>query len=195
MGGRDYCIRYDRVREEPGRQGVWRLAAAFAEIALRRRGPETLPDSTFLVLILLAVDLLTSLIYLALFDGLTIRDMELLAGNLALSFAFVFAVLRFFKLERRFRQTMSARLGVDIWITLVFILFALPGWMLDADPQSKFYQGLWIGLFLWSVFIGAWVLARSLSQPLIIGLMFEILLTLTSFSLGDLLTPATNATN
>lgn len=171
---------------------MWRLAAAFAEVALRRRGPETLPDSTFLMLVLLCVDLVVSIVYLAFSDGLSWLDVGVLLADTSLSFAFVFAVLRFFKLERRYRQTMSAWLGVDIWITVIFMSFVVPAWAMHLSLESGFFIGLALALILWQIFIYGWVLARSLSQPLIVGLMFEILLTLTSLSVRDLLVPVTN---
>jgi len=169
---------------------MWQLATAFAEVALRRRGPESLPDSNFLVLALLAAYLLVTLVDLALFGGLTGLDLALLVATTLLFFAFIFAVLAFFKLERRFRQTISAILGADICITLAYLPFAIGGLALRVDITMLPFLWLRIGFFLWSIFIAATILARSLSQPFLIGLMFEILFVLTSLSIGDLLTPA-----
>jgi hypothetical protein len=169
---------------------MWQLAAAFAEVALRRRGPETIPDSSFLVLGLLAADMLVTVLYLALPDGLSAMDFALLTADIALFFPFVYAVLAFFKLERRYRQTVSAILGADICITLAYLPFEVAGLVLRVNIESPPFSWLWAGFFFWSAFITASVLARSLSQPLIVGLMFELLFILTSLSIRDFLTPA-----
>jgi len=170
---------------------MWQLATAFAEVALRRRGPESLPDSNFLVLALLAACLFLTLIDLALIRSLTGPNLALLGATTVLQFAFVFAVLAFFKLERRFRQTISAMLGVDICITLAYMPFTIGGLALRLEfTEFTFLWWLRVGFVLWSIFIAASILARSLSQPFLIGLMFEILFVLTSLSIGDLLFPA-----
>ena len=91
----------------------------------------------------------------------------------------------FFKLDRRYRQTMSAILGANLVIYFVFIPVALgslvAGVPLDSAPLIWFR----IGLFLWAVVVEATILARALSQPLILGFMFEFLYVLPSLSLSE----------
>ena len=168
---------------------MWRLAVAFGEVALRRRGPESLPNSTFVVGLLLVIDIILKFVLLPLDTGATGIDLTLVLANLVLFLAFIFAVLTFFKLERRYLQTVSALLGVDIWVTLI----VLPLGLLALGFGMDFYQSpfFWIRLAveLWAVFVSAWVLARSLSQPLIVGFMFEILYLLTAFYIANALLP------
>ncbi|MDX1563120.1 MAG: hypothetical protein R3305_09350 [Gammaproteobacteria bacterium] len=163
------------------------LAQAFVEIALRRRGPESLPDSSFLVAGLLAVYAPLGLIVMAMLDELSGHNLLAFVIDTALYVAFVFAILRFFKLERRFRQTMSALLGADICITLAYLPVAVVGWSLGANLIEPPLVYLYLVAYLWWVYIAGFVLARSLSQALIVGLMFVILFILTSFSVRDLL--------
>jgi hypothetical protein len=169
---------------------VWPLAAAFVEIAMRRRGPETLPDSSFLVFTLVLLYVLVGLLYFFVQGELTAFNFGFLVIDTVLLFAFVFAVLTFFKLERRFRPTVSALLGADIVITLTYVPFACAALLLGLEVTDPPFFWVLIALFLWSNFIGGFILARALSQPLIVGLMFEILLFLTASSIRDLLTPA-----
>lgn len=168
---------------------MWRLAVAFGEIALRRRGPESLPDSTFLVLLLLVIDLALKIALLPLDPGETGLELSLLVANVALFFAFVYAVLTFFKLERRYRQTVTALLGVDVLFTLLLVPFALLalGFGMSFDQSPIILVRL--ALDIWAVFVAAWVLARALSQPLIVGFMFEILYVLTAFYIANALLP------
>jgi hypothetical protein len=163
---------------------VWPLASAFIEIALRRRGPEGLPDSTFLVAALVAIDIPISLLVFRLQGALTLVSMIDLILAIGLMFVFVFVVLKFFKLERRYRQTVSAMLGVDIVITAAYIPIAalslVSGLPLDGSPL------IWVALIflIWSVFVSGFIFARALSQPLLVGLMFEILLVILGLNLS-----------
>ena len=175
--------------------GVWQIGKALAEVALRRRGPESLPDSTFLLLLLLIVYLAVSSLSLMLDGGLMGHDLLLLAGDTSLALAFIFAVLSFFKLERRFRQTVIAILGAEVFINLVYLPCAIVALGFGMELTVPPFALIWLVFLIWSVVIGAWVLARSLSQPLIVGFMFEILYLFVSYSLVDLLTVNPDPTN
>jgi hypothetical protein len=165
---------------------MWQLASAIGDIALRRRGPESLPESNFLVGFLFGVLVLLTMTSWWLTDGLSIVNFERLAAQTALLFAFVFAVLTYFKLERRYRQTMSAILGVNILVLLVYFPFVLGAILLNLDiNEATFFISLRIALFLWSVLMEASIFARALSQPLILGFMVEILYVLPSLSVND----------
>lgn len=169
---------------------MWQLATAVVEIALRRRGPDGLPDSSFLVALFLALQVVLMLVVaVVVTGGLTAEILWRFGARLALFFAFVYAVLRFFRLERRYRQTVSAMLAANLVITLAFLPVAMVATALGIDVLGISFIAV-SGLFdLWSIFIAASILARSLSQPLIVGFMFEILLVLTSFYVGQLLDP------
>ena len=171
---------------------MWQLVVAFGEIVLRRRGPESLPDSDFLVLFLLAAYVLVTLVDLTMIGGLTRLDLVLLSANIALLLAFVFATLTFFKVERRYRQTISAIIGAEIVITLTYLPFAIVAIALGIDVAEGPFLWLRLGFLFWWLFVAACVLARSLSQPLIVGMMFAILYLHTSLSISYLLTPATD---
>jgi len=161
---------------------VWQLAAAYAEIALRRRGPESLPDSAFLVAITLLVDFAAYLVELGFYGGIDGIGLVLYAADTALLFALVFGVLAFFRLERRFRQTMAALLGADVIITLAFLPIAALGTMTGQDLLADPFLWLRVGFLFWMIFVGATILARSLNQAFIVGLGFEILfICLTQF--------------
>jgi hypothetical protein len=169
---------------------VWQLASAIGEIALRRRGPESLPDSTFLTGLLLALWVLATLAYLALHGALSWLSLGNLIAQLALLLGFPYAALTFFKLERRYRQTMSALLGVSLVVLLVYFPVALAGLAFSLDLQSQIFGSIRLGFFLWSVIMAAHVFARSLSQPLILGFMVEILYVLPSLSISKYFSPA-----
>jgi hypothetical protein len=169
---------------------MWQLASAIGNIALRRRGPESLPESSFLVGLLLGILFLLTLLAWSLTDGLSIVNFQRLTAQTVLLFAFVFAALTYFKLERRYRQTISAILGVNILVLLVYFPFVLGGVALNIDlMEADFFVSLRIALFLWSVVMEASIFARALSQPLILGFMVEILYVLPGLSINEYFAP------
>lgn len=170
---------------------MWQLATAMAEIAIRRRGPEGLPDSSFLVLFLLALHtLLVLLAGITLTDGLTVAFLVEFVAHTSLFFAFVFAVQSLFRVERRYRQTMCAMLGAGIVIQLAFLPVAIGAVALGVDMRGESFIAFSIPFDLWSIFIAASILARSLGQPLLVGFMLEILFVLTSLYVGQLIAPS-----
>ena len=145
-----------------------RLIFAFVDIMLHRRGPDSLPSSQFLFWALLALSILTDCIILW------------MAGEPARAFAvsllvtgfdlwFVWALLRTFNKQPRFRQTMTAMLGARV---LLGVLQApLVRALVDApppdaqNPQVGFAGVLWLLILVWSIDISAFVFSRALERP------------------------------
>lgn len=173
-------------------ENVWQLATAFGEIAIRRRGPEILPDSNFLLASLLVIYVVANFVDFLFYGIMTGRSLLHLAAQLTLLLAYVFAVLTFFKLERRYRQTLSAILGANIFIFCMFIPIALAALLLGLDLEARPFIALRIGMLFWAIFIEAFILARALSQPFILGAMFEILYVLPSWSISGYFAPSGN---
>jgi hypothetical protein len=96
----------------------------FVEITLHRRGPEQLPSSQFFFLLVLGVSVCIDLLVL-LVDGVAARSVLVTLFTTALDIAFVWAVLRTFERERRFKQTMSAMLGVNAMLSILIVPLAL----------------------------------------------------------------------
>jgi hypothetical protein len=169
---------------------VWQLAAAFIEIALQRRGPETLPDSKFLLLALVALNVPLGIAVRGLIAELSARGIAIDLFGTALYLAFVFAVLRFFKFEQRYVRTMSALLGIDVLVQLVLIAFGGAGLLAGMSFGEPPLWVVYLVVILWWIVIAAFILGRALSQPMIVGLMFVLIYLLTQLSLADLLQPA-----
>lgn len=171
---------------------MWQLASAIGEITLRRRGPEALPDSRFLTGLLLSSYVLVHLIYFSLHAGVTWLALGNLVAQIAFAFVFIYAVLTFFKLERRYRQTMSAFFGINVVVVLVYLPIAIGALALNFDLAGRGFQSVRLGFLLWSVVIEAHIFARALSQPLILGFMFAILYVLPSMSVSEYFSPASD---
>lgn len=142
-----------------------RLIFAFVDIMLHRRGPEDLPSSTFLLWVLLAVSVAVELGLLAANGG---SARAAVVGLLVafLDLWFVWALLRAFGRERRFKQTMTALLGTETILNLLGApLVPLVIASASAEPELTLPLILTALLGVWSIDIGAFVFSRALDRP------------------------------
>ena len=145
-----------------------RLIFAFVDIMLHRRGPERLPSSPFLfwALLVLSVVADSALIWLAGASGRALLVSLLVTG---LDLWFVWALLRTFNRQPRFRQTMTAMLGADVILSLLQAPLVRP--LVEApppDPQNPtitLLGLLWLLIVIWSIDISAFVFSRALERP------------------------------
>jgi hypothetical protein len=153
---------------------VLRLFFALVDIMLHRRGPDSLPSSPFLFWLLLAAMLASAFAQLIV-GGITLRVTVVMLMVLGFEFWFVWAVLRLFERQRRFRQTMSAVLGTDTIIALL-ILPLIPFDRPPAAPDQAISPASFavLALTLWSIDILAFVLSRALDRPYLLTLAVSI---------------------
>lgn len=151
------------------------LFRAFVDIMLHRRGPEDLPASTFLVWALLAVAIAVTL-GIHYVTGGTLRQATASVVVAFLDVWFVWAVLRVFNREARFRQAMAAMLGTNTILTIIgaplvpmvqaaanaAVAAAAAG---SAQPSVSLALLLTWLLVIWSLLIGAFVFSRALERP------------------------------
>jgi hypothetical protein len=147
---------------------VLRLIFAFVDIMLHRRGPDGLPSSRFLLWALIAVSILADFVVLSLAgsSGRSFAVNVLVAG---FNIWFVWALLRTFNKQVRFRQTMTAILGAGVLLTilqtpLVRAVVEAPA----PDPQNPAVtlpNVLWFLIFVWAIDIQAFVFSRALERP------------------------------
>jgi hypothetical protein len=147
---------------------VLRLILAFVDIMLHRRGPESLPSSQFLFWALLALSIVIdcAIVWLAGEGGRAFVVSLLVTG---LDIWFVWALLRMFNRQARFRQTMTAMLGADVLLALLQAPLVRP--LIEApppDPQNPTITlpGLLLLLtMIWSIDISSFVFSRALERP------------------------------
>jgi hypothetical protein len=147
---------------------VLRLILAFVDIMLHRRGPDSLPSAQFLLWTLLALSVLadSAILWLADEPGRAFAVSLLVTG---FDLWFVWAVLRTFNRQPRFRQTMTAVLGAELLLAvlqapLVRTLVEAP----PPDPENPtvtLTSVLWLAILVWSLDISAFILSRALERP------------------------------
>jgi len=168
-----------------GNSLVLRLALAFVDIALHRRGPDGLPASGLLLAIVVAGYLAAAYIALGIAppppgeSDAAARALEfaplMIPIESAVYAAFVWTVLKSFGRDRRFVQTASALFGTDALFTLMSL--PLLAWVaaLDAANAAATVPTLlyWVLLF-WSIDVSGFVLARAIERPYALAVMIVI---------------------
>jgi hypothetical protein len=153
---------------------VLRLFLTFVDIMLHRRGPDTIPSSQFLLWLLLALSLV---VHFAInwWAGGSGRAAAVDVLVLGLDVWFVWALLRTFNKQARFRQTMTALLGVDIVLSL--LLAPVIPWLELQDPQNPALTLpilLTVLGFVWAIDINAFVFSRALERPYLLCMAIVI---------------------
>jgi hypothetical protein len=146
---------------------VLRLILAFVDVMLHRRGPDSLPSSQFLLSSLFALSLAADLtvIWMA---GPSLRWAAVAVLVFGLNIWFVWALLRTFNKQSRFRQTMTALLGANVILTLLQL--PLVPLLLDArleaqNPSLTLPDLLGLLILFWVIDICAFVFSRALERP------------------------------
>ena len=169
--------------------GLLRLVLVFVEIAMHRRGPETVPESQFLFGLLLVVYFVVSL-----FATLMAQPFTLAIGIVAFDTVFylgiVWVLLELYKRSNRFLQTASALLGTGVILTMLQIpIFATADF--DNAESTFTSAGAWLFLLslLWSIDVAGFILSRALQLSYFAGVSIVIMYAFSSFTLGGFLFP------
>ena len=159
---------------------MWPLTAAFIDIALHRSGPERLPSASFLVVTLLAVYFPINILRMHLAGEPLYL---LLLVDTAVFLLFVYGVLKFFRKQQRFNQTVSALLGTDILINLIGIPVSSGGSAAADTSMDTVLAVALLLLFLWWMDVAGYILAKAVDQPYIVGVMFIVFYVVAAFSI------------
>jgi len=148
---------------------------AFINIALRRSGPEDLPDSKFLLGLTLAVYLVAQVPLALIAYGPTGVLVSTVTVSLALLFGGLWVLLRLTGHSARYQRTVTAMLGIGALLSTLSIPFSL--WrqsLLGAELSVAMPSTFLFAIMLWSISIDGHILARALSRPYGIGLLVAI---------------------
>ena len=151
-------------------------------ITVHRRGPDELPSSPFLVLLLLAASECTQLVTLRIAAA---PDDAILVTllSVALDFLFVWSVLVVFERRQRFWQTMSAFLGAAVVLNVISALLVAWNQSLHTPADVTTPEVLLQLLQVWSVDIGGFLLSRAIDRHYALGVVIMLGYVLLSTSL------------
>jgi|GEM_PF-431940 len=166
------------------------IFSAFWHICTFRSGPDRLPaDPTFLGLVV-AVNMVLSLILLvALNDVPLLQAITLIVVNVAAVCVLVWAIMSLMELSARYQQTITAMFGVDLILSSITNLAtwlmrdSLPTAGAEVDPANVSWQFFIIAfLVLWSIGVNGFVMHRSIEVH--IGFGIAIALFILIFATG-----------
>jgi len=136
------------------RAGGWRRAfRTFLDIVLFRQGPEDLPVSQSLLLVIIAANVLLGLVLDAALPRSEFNRIPLAIAEVAFVLAWYWALLKVARRPERFLQTATAVFGVSIIILPVYTLaqYLVVGHKPDDLPAIVLLFGLVIEVWLISV--------------------------------------------
>jgi hypothetical protein len=145
------------------------------KIALRRSGPEDIPDSGFLLGLTLAIYFITQVPLALIAYGLNDLLVRTVSVSLLLLFGGLWILLRLTGNSARYRRTLTAMLGASALLSVLSIPFSL--WrqsLLGAETGVALPSTFLFAIMLWSIAIDGHILARALSRPYGIGLFISI---------------------
>jgi len=148
---------------------------ALINIALRRSGPEDLPDSAFLLGLTLVIYLVTQVPLALIAYGPSDILVRTVIVSLLLLFAGLWVLLRLTGNRARYRRTVTAMLGTSALLSVLSIPFSL--WrqsMLSTESGVAMPSTMLFAIMLWSIAIDGHILSRALSRPYGIGLLIAI---------------------
>lgn len=152
-----------------------------AQLLRLRGGPQDLPASWLLTILLLTAYMVQNLV-----TGQQLEDQNAAAKSL-LSVCLQVGVLTGLLFWRnhleRFAQTMSALAAAGIFFNIItWILLSLP----DPAVNQPILAMLWLAVFIWSLFVDAHIYRHSLSVPFAIGMLVTVLILAASYVLIEM---------
>jgi len=148
---------------------------AFINIALRRSGPEDLPDSRFLLGLTLAVYLVTQVSLASIAYGVNGALLSTLMISLVLLFGGMWVLLSLTGYRKRYTRTVTAMLGTSALLSLLSMPFGLwRQFALDIGLGKALPNTIIFAIMVWSIAVDGHILARALSRPYTIGLLVAI---------------------
>lgn len=184
---------------------MWRLTLVFADIAFHRRGPDELPASQFLFVLILVSYVVVGLLSL-LFSEPTARLLSinifgfslylgyigLIILETSLDILFVWGVLKVFGHPKRFLQTATALFGVQALLGIIRMPVLV--WIeavreTGNEPITGVF--VYLALFLWTIDVAGYILAKATQNIYFVGALIATGYVMVSFSLRDYMFPVT----
>ncbi len=158
-----------------------RVLMNLAQMLRLRGGPQFLPSSWLLMIVLLAAYLVQNLV-----TGQQLEDQNAAAKSLlaiCLQVVVLTGLLIWRKHPERFAQTMSALAAMGIFFNM--ITWALLS-MSDPALNQPILALIWFAVFIWSLFVDAHIYRNSLSVPFAIGMLVTVLILAASYVLIEM---------
>lgn len=154
---------------------------SLANMLRLRGGPQDIPGSWRLTIILVAAYLLQNLVTGSQLDDSNAAAKSLLA--ISLQVIVLVGLLNWRHHPERFSQTLSALAAVGIVFNLItWVLLAQS----DPDINQPALAMIWFGVFFWSLSVDANIYRHALEVTLSIGVLISVITLAVSYSLIEM---------
>lgn len=172
---------------------VLALIQTLLDIMRLRKGPDSIPHSQVVLLIVIAMWVGADLISVVASPQVNMdrRVVGWLVSFVALA---IFAlVVSFYGRRERLLQMISAIVGCAALFTVVLtIIVGMSGQATDDSPVQLGIVMSVFAVMLWSVIVEGHILARTIEQPRIVGVMISLSVFLLQLYLLEITFPAMN---
>ncbi|NCF44650.1 MAG: hypothetical protein GWP70_07495 [Proteobacteria bacterium] len=155
----------------------------FWRIAQLKSGPELLPASSFLLLVITVCNIVLSLIIstsIGTQPAITVATTIL--TSLAAQVLIIYGLLMSVGKAARLTQTLSAYLGCDLLLNMVIGVCIAVMQLLKVD----FMTTLALLIFFWSILVFGYILHKAMEIYMALAVALAFFLTLISVSIGQL---------
>lgn len=152
------------------------LFKAFVDIALWRKGPQDLPVSVLLLLLVAMLDTALALVLGSAVGPPDERRELRVAFELAVSLGWIWLLLALFRRPERFVQTATAIFGTSV--LLMPLIFGLQALLSGVEVANVLTVPLRLGLltvFVWYLLISANILRAALEVSLFVAILLNLL--------------------
>ena len=161
------------------------LIRLFGNICRFKKGPEDVPSSLNLLLILLVCNLIIEM-----FLGLTVYSIGLAFFLTSLSvivlFAFSWVWLLLFQFKGRFLQTATAFIGISLFTNIICFIPVTLLWQMGVLVDNS-YALVNLALLIWILSIYAHIYKRALNVSFFLGIALSITYFITFSTLSNYL--------
>lgn len=166
------------------------LIEAFLQIMTRRRGPEDLPDSTFLLGLTLAAYVLAQVPIAGIVYGWSFAAVKAIVADIALLCCCLWLLLRFTSRLGRFRRTLTALAGTGALLSVPQVpLVLLSKIAADVGEPAVGATVALLALLFWSILIQAHITSRALSVNLGAGVAIALAYFFLSYQVSAQFAP------
>ena len=166
-----------------------RLALLVRDICQLRRGPEEMPYSRRLLVVLIGASIGLDLLSERVLGGHDALARSLVSTTLVLALAWIALAMR--RAGNRYVQTASALVACSIVFSLLVLPLAFLAGPLPGDATLTPLQTLLVwasfAIFVWSVLVDAHIIRRALDAPFGLGVALALAWTIADWALGHAL--------
>ncbi|HEX5124762.1 MAG TPA: hypothetical protein VFV97_16080 [Rhodanobacteraceae bacterium] len=166
-----------------------RLALLVRDICQLRRGPEEIPYSARLLVVLIGASVVIDVLSERILGGHDALERSLVSTSLVLALCWIALAMR--RLGNRYVQTATALVACSILFSLLVLPLAMLAGPLPNDATLTPLQTLLVwatfAIFVWSVLVDAHIIRRALDAPFGLGVALALAWTIADWALGHAL--------